>query len=571
MIRFKFGLLLAAMLGGLALYSSTTEKRGGTLITATFTEIKTLNSYLSTDSETPTYSRLMNAGLTRLNPLTQRTEPSLAESWELSADELEWIFHLRKNVRWSDGQPFTAEDVLFTMQIVNDGKISSLAHDALSIGGKNIHWSLMDQYSIKASLPSRHVTFLRHLDPGTCPILAKHLWENLYRDGRFAEVMQPAGTNIAGLGPFQLKAFVPGQKLALSRNSHYWKKDREGVQLPYLDELVFMILANQDQVQLKIENNEIDTYQNIRASDVDRLQQKAKALQMEISNVGPTFEMEGLFFNQNRGTDPDTNQAYVNPVKLSWFTDIHFRRAVSHAIDRDTLIQNSLYGHGIPAFSIESPGNQLWYNSEIQRYPHDLKKAKSLLEQSGFYQKQNVAGKLELYDRNGNRVRFSLFTNANSSIRNTQCVLIVSDLAKLGMDVQYSALDFATLVNSVNRTFQYDAVLLGLNRDDPDPGERRNMLLSSGSMHFWWPRQQKPFTSWEKRIDELVSLTMSTSEQRMRKKYYDETQKILAEHQPMIFTFHPYGFVCARTRIGNMKPIPMRHRTLWNAEELYWK
>ena len=391
----------------------------------------------------------------------------MAESWEVSQDELEWTFRLRKNVRWSDGQPFSAEDALFTMQIVNDSKIASPARDALTIRGKPIQWTLLDSHSIKALLPSKHVTFLRHLDPEFVRFLKTSLGEVLQRR-TFFRSSTPPGNPIAGLGPFQFKALVPGQKLVLSRNPHYWKTDKQGARLPYLEELVFMILPNQDQIQLKIENNEIDTYQNIRAGDVQRLEQKADALSMKITNIGPTYEMEGFFFNQNRSIDPETKRPVVDPVKLSWFTDTQFRRAVSHAIDREALVRNSLFGQGIPAFNMETPGNKIWFYPDIPRYSHDVKKAMSLLVASGFSQKTNATGKPELYDKNGNRVRFSLYTNANSTIRNTQCILIASDLAKLGMEVQYTALDFGTLVHHVNRTYQYDAVLLGLNRDDPD-------------------------------------------------------------------------------------------------------
>ena len=571
-MRFKVGLvILAGLVSAVALHSNNATKRGGTIVSATFSDIKTLNLFLAADSETPIYSRLMNAGLTWLNPLTQKPEPSLAESWEISPDEKEITFHLRKNVRWSDGRPFRAEDVLFTMQIVNDDKIPSVASDSLRMEGEKIAWLALNSHSVKAILPAKHVTFLRHLDPGTCPIIAKHLWERLYQTGRFSEAMLPSEKGFAGLGPFQFKSYKPGEYLIFERNPYYWKVDSAGAQLPYLEKVSFMILANQDQVELRIENGEIDTYQSIRASDVDRLKQKSERLQLKVENVGPTLDMEGFFFNQNRGTDPETKKPFADPARLSWFSDINFRRAVSHAIDRKALVNHALFGHGIPAYSPESPSNRFWYSPRIARYGYDLQKARALLTKSGFVQKQNERGMPELYDSKGKRVRFSLYTNAGNSIRNSQCVLIVSDLAKLGMDVQYSALEFATLVDRINRTYEYDAVLLGLNRDDTDPGGRRNMLLSSGAMHFWWPRQQKPFTPWEKRIDQLMGLILSSSDASVRKTSYDEVQMILAEQQPMIFTFHPYGFVCSRKTIGNMKPTPIRHRTLWNAEELYWK
>lgn len=552
--------------------SNAGGRPGGTLVTATFTEVKTLNAFLATDNETQTYNRLIQAGLIRLHPLTQELEPALAESWKVNSDYTLWTFQLRKGLKWSDEHPFDATDVIFTMRLVNDPKIPSLVGDSLTFQGRKIEWSLIDQYTVQAKLPSTMVTFLRHLDASQCPILARHRWEKDYLEGRFTETLQASMSpnQFAGLGPFRLKSYAPGEKLVLSRNPHYWKIDSNRVRLPYLDELVFLILANQDQVQLRIENGEIDTYQSVRPGDVDRLKQKAASLQLRVINVGPTFDMEGLFLNQNAAANPETKKPYVDAIKLSWFQNVNFRRALSHAIDRDALIRNSLYGQGIPAYGPESPGNTLWYNPDISKFPFDLMKARQLLLNNGFYQKSQE-GKLVLFDSKGNPVQFSLFTNSGNSVRNTQCILIVSDFAKLGIQVTYSALDFQTLINRVDRTFEYDAVLLGISEDDVDPGSRLNSMLSKGSLHFWWPRQEKPFTPWEKKIDELMALTMSVSHFQQRKKYYNDVQRILAEQQAMIYTVHPYAFVCAKTKLGNLKPIVPRHRTLWNAEELYWQ
>ena len=133
-------------------------------------------------------NQLMNPGLTRLNLVTQQPEPALAKSWENSDDFLTWTFHLRKGLLWSDGKPFTADDVLFTMQLVNDKNIDSGAKDALLDG--TIQWTKIDDYTVQAKLPEVFVPFLRQLDGGIVPIIPKHKWEQSYKDGKFAESMQ---------------------------------------------------------------------------------------------------------------------------------------------------------------------------------------------------------------------------------------------------------------------------------------------------------------------------------------------------------------------------------------------
>jgi peptide/nickel transport system substrate-binding protein len=162
-MRVKIILLVTALasLIGASFQSDTSGRKGGTLVTATFTDIKTFNAFLATDNETQTYNRLMNAGLIRLHPVTQEPEPALAESWQVSTDDKLWKFHLRKGLKWSDGHPFDARDVLFTMGIVNDSKIPSLSGDSLTVNGRKIEWSLIDEYTIQAKLPFKLATFLR--------------------------------------------------------------------------------------------------------------------------------------------------------------------------------------------------------------------------------------------------------------------------------------------------------------------------------------------------------------------------------------------------------------------------
>jgi peptide/nickel transport system substrate-binding protein len=219
----------------------------------------------------------------------------------------------------------------------------------------------------------------------------------------------------------------------------------------------------------------------------------------------------------------------------------------------------------------ESVSNRKWYSDNIVKYPYDPGKALELLLSSGFQQKFDSSGNPKLLDQRGNEVRFTLNTNSGNSTRNTECNLIASDLAKLGMHVDYAPLDFNSLVDRVTATFDFDAILLGLTHDDVDPTSGTNVWLSNGTLHFWCPSQKSPHTTWEKQIDELMNLQMSTFDTVNRKKYYDEVQRIMTEQQPMIFTITQFIFVCAKEELGNLKPSVSRHRTLWNADELYWK
>jgi peptide/nickel transport system substrate-binding protein len=546
-------------------------KHGGRLISATLSDVESFNMLTHSAESVTMLNQLMNPGLTRLNLVTQEPEPALAKSWESSEDQLTWTFHLRQGLLWSDGKPFTSDDVLFTMQIVNDPNIESGAKDAL-LDGK-VQWTKLDDYTVQAKLPEVFVPFLRQLDGGICAIVAKHKWEQVYKEGKFAESMQVSMNpkEYVCIGAFRPKAYKQGQYFTIERNPHYWKLDASGRRLPYLDEITFLMLPSQDQILLKMSSGEIDSFYHVRPEDVESLQQKEASFGLKVIRVGPSYDGEGFWFNMNGGRNPKNGKVYLDPVKRAWFTDVNFRRAVSYAINRDNLIQNVYYGKALPAWGVESTSNKQWYNDNIARYPYNPEKALELLKASGFNQKQDSAGKTKLYDKKGNQVRFTLNTNSGNSLRLMQCNLIASDLGKLGMQVEATALDFNTLITKVNSTFDYDAVLLGLTNDDLDPHGGSNVWKSNGSLHFWWPSQKSPATDWEKRIDELFVLQQNEVDHAKRKEYYDEIQLIISKQVPMIYTINPIIHVTAKEKIGNLKPTVSRHRTLWNGDELYWR
>jgi peptide/nickel transport system substrate-binding protein len=457
------------------------------------------------------------------------------------------------------------------LQVVNDPNFANTAKDALTVESKSIQWKALDAYTIVAELPSVFAPFLRKLDGTTLPILPKHKWEQSFKAGKLLESLSVSmnPSDSVSLGAFVLKNYRPGEYLRLGRNANYWKVDKNGHQLPYLDEIVFLIISNLDQVELKIESGEIDTFYSIRAQDVAAIENKSSSVGMKLYRLGPSYGYEGIFFNQNGGINPQTGKPFLDPVKYSWFTDVHFRKAVSYSIDRGAMVKNALFGMGLPSYGPESPSNVFWYNDKITKYPLDLQKARTLLDQSGFHIK-TIEGKAILYDRKGNQVRFSLYTNAGNTVRNQESLIIVNDLAKIGMQVEYTPLEFKELVSRITTSYEYDAILLGKTHES-EPSDGINAWLSSSSSHFWYPKQPTTDTSWQKRIDELVMLQNKVFDRFVRKRYYDEIQQILSDQVPMIFTVNEMVVVSAKKGIGNLKPTVSRHRTLWNSEELYWK
>jgi peptide/nickel transport system substrate-binding protein len=263
-----------------------------------------------------------------------------------------------------------------------------------------------------------------------------------------------------------------------------------------------------------------------------------------------------------------TGKPYVDPVKLKWFRNVKFRQACSYAIDRDAIVNSVYSGRALPAYGFITPGNKKWYNPNTQKYPHDLARARALLQEIGIADR-NGDGILE--DADGHPVEFVLNTNTGNDARQKVAVLIQSDLQKLGMKVICQPVEFNTLVSKIDDTYDYDCVLLGLAGGGTDPSSNMNVLKSSGFTHQWFPRQKTPSTPWEARLDELMDAQMKTLDYPTRKKYFDEVQQILAEEVPMIYTVTPYYYAAIRSDVGNVRATPLSpYRVTWNAEELYF-
>jgi len=176
-----------------------------------------------------------------------------------------------------------------------------------------------------------------------------------------------------------------------------------------------------------------------------------------------------------------------------------------------------------------------------------------------------------LTDADGNKIEFVFNTNTGNGPREKTALLIASDLQKLGMHVIYQPIEFNTLIDRLDNSYDFDCVLMA-EGGSADPAFSMNVLKSSGFTHEWFPRQKTPSTDWEARIDYLMDAQLKTLDFAERKKDFDEVQEIIGEQQPMVFTVVPVFYAAARTDIGNVCPTPLdEFRVTWNAEELYFK
>ncbi len=517
-------------------------KYGGTYVVATFSDPRTFNPIVAQESSSTGVQAPIFDGLIDTNYLTGEIEPALAESWEVSRDRLTWTFTLRQGVRWSDGKPLTVDDVVFSYQAIFTEGVQSSSRDTLTFDGKPLRVRRLDDRRVQFSTEKTIGVLLRLIG---VPIVPKHkLADALAKGG--AEFNKTWGVNtppseIVGTGAFIMQSYVPGQRVTYLRNPRYWRVDKAGNRLPYLTRYVILIVPNQEAVRLKFLAKETDSY-SARPREFAEFKQGEGAGNYTIYD-GPETYGTGDFFVFNQ------NPAGISPPKLTWFQDVRFRRALNHAIDRNTIVQQIAAGRATPAWGPVSVGNRLYYNPNLPRYPYDLARAQQLLEEAGY--RKGPDGFLR--DPQGNVVEFALSTNVGNMDREAEGNILRQDFTKLGIKVNFAPEEFNTLIGKLVGTFKWDAIIISLSGGGSEPATGRNVWPSSGSLHFWHPKQEKPATDWEAEIDRLFEQAVREVDQKKRAQLYFRWQEIIATQVPFLFFTNFKTQPVVRNTLGNIK------------------
>jgi peptide/nickel transport system substrate-binding protein len=535
---------------------------GGQIVVALRSEPKTLNPVLATDISSRDVIRCLTADLIHINRSTLKTEPALAESWKVSPDGRVYTLKLRRGVRFSDGQPFTADDVVFSFHVYLDPKINSSQRDLLNVGGKPIETQKINEDTVRFTLAQPDAAAERLFD--SVAILPEHLLGAAYREGKLDQVwpLTTAPAQFAGLGPFRLKEYVPGVRIVLERNPYYWKEDRAGTQLPYLDRIVFLFVDSEDAQVIRFQSGDTDVLSRFNAEDYGVLQQTAAARHYQLYDLGSGLEFNFLFFNLN---DLSSKGLPDIAAKQAWFGDVRFRQAVSAAIDREAIVRLVYNGRATPIWGPVTPGDKLWVDERIPHPARSLDTARQLLKSAGF--SWNSAG--ALIDPRGKPVEFSILTTSSNVERSKMATLIQDDLSHLGMNVHVVPLEFRAVVDRLLNTDNYEAAILGLANGDADPNPEMNVWLSSGITHLWHPGQQKPATEWEAEIDRLMQQQLVATNYAKRKQLYDHVQEILYQQMPLICLVSPDILAGAKDSVANFHPAILDPYALWNVEQLY--
>lgn len=515
--------------------AETVKHSGGELHFCLHGEPKTFNPLLVEEDASETIRYLTGGVLIRLNRQTQALERGLAISWKVSQEGRRISFHLRSGLRFSDGTPFTAEDVAYTIKALMDPQLHSPTGDSFRSGEGQVDVQIPSADTVVVTFPAPVAGLERLFDQ--VAILSAHSPKK----------------EMAVLGPFYVADYSPGSSVLLRRNPSYWKKDKEGKPLPYLDSIRLDIQRNRDIELLRFRRGEIQLINALDSESFDSLQKEMPAV---AHDAGPGLDSEQMWFNQ-------VPSAPLSEYKKNWFRTTEFRVAISMAVNRADLCRIVFGGHAHPALGPVSPANQFWFNSSLPVPAYDAPGALRLLAQAGFRLEGGT-----LHDSSGNRVEFTVITNAGNKSREQMVTMIQQDLSQIGIKVNLVTLDFPSLIERITRTYDYEACLLGLVNTDLDPNSQMNVWLSSAENHQWNPKQSKPATAWEAELDRLMRSQASAISDKKRKADWDKVQQIVAEQQPFIYLVNKDAMSAISSAVVGSSPSVLDPHAFWNAELL---
>ena len=543
---------------------------GGTLVSSTIGEgPKTFNSWNSMDATSSMAADLMFDSLVATDPYTGEVYPKMAKSIAVLPDNITYIIELRRGLKWSDGKPITADDVYFTWNtIVFGGFGNTSTRDSMYIGKELPKIEKLDDYTVKFTTPKPFSPFLRQL---SVPIAPKHIIEPITKQGKksFASFWSSntKPSEFVTSGAFKLKEYIPAQRLVYERNPNYYMIDSKGQKLPYLDKYIILIVGDLNNELLKFKSGELDTV-GLRSTNVAIFKEKEKYSDYKIYNLGPDTGTMYFAFNLNTRKN-DKGKYYVNPVKQKWFGDINFRKAVDYAIDRENMIFNIASGVASPLFTPE-PLASIYLNEDVAKgHQQDMMKARDLLSKSGFVLKNG-----KLYDKDGNKVEFDLYTNAGNTERESIGVMIKQDLEELGMTINFKPIEFNTLVGKLVNTNDFDSVIMGFTGSPLEPYGGKNVWYSNGTLHLFNMRKKiednMDIFDWEKDLNDIFDKAALELDFEKRKALYKNYQQIVYDVKPIIYLYSPIRVSAIRKKFGNINPTALGG-VIHNLEEVYIK
>lgn len=549
-------------------YKPVVGTYGGRIVVDSLGEPKSFNPITAGETSTTEFTGRIFQGLTDLDPFTGAARPLLAEKWEVAPDGLTWTFHLRHDVVFNDGTPFTAQDVVFTWNdLIYDltrpagaePRWPSSDRDTWTFDGKVVKVEAVDDYTVRFITPVKMAIWDQAVSAN---VLSKKKYESMVKDGSFGGSLgtDSKPQDLVGTGPFILGEYVRGQRVVLKRNPNFWKKDTAGNRLPYLDEEVFQIIRDLNTMLLDFEQGITDVYSPPSGKEIARLKPTQEKGNFKLYQFGP--DDGDLFLVLNMNLDA-AKAGKVPDYKIQWFRDQRFRQAISLAIDRGAQVRNIRRNLGYPEVAPFTLAAGLYRQEGFAPHPYDPDKAKALLADMGL--KAGADG--ILHDDQGHEVSFTINTNSGNNIREETADFIRKDLERIGIRVNTLYLEFNLLVDKMDDSHDWEAIVMGLT-GGREPHWGADVWKSDARLHMWWPNEKTPSFDWEKQINTIFSQGIQEMDKTKRKAIYRQWVQVAYDQQPFIYLTVSEDVRALRNRFGNIFPAPIGG-LLHNEEEIF--
>jgi len=489
---------------------------GGAMIVAATGDAVSFHPFKVTDSASRGYQALVYAGglITRDPQHPERFIPWLAQSWDVSADHLTYTFHLRPDIRWSDGQPITSADFKWTFeQALKPENQYPYASNFEPI----VSYEAPDPSTIMVTLREPSAVGLDNAD--VIGPLPKHVWEHLdWNDaGLNPEIMAPSVVS----GPFKLKEWQRDHHATFVANELYFKGR------PKLDSYTIQIVPSQAVAFEKLRAGEVDRAE-FEPADIERARHLDNVTVYEWLPAAASWSYLG--FN----------------LRKPYLQDVRVRRAMAYAIDRQLIVDKIMYGLGAPIYSAYPP--TCWcYNPDVPHYDYNPERARQLLAEAGW-----TPGSDGIVTKDGERLHLRMIYGPNTSkVRERIATVAQEEFRKIGIEVELQGLEWGTFLQAVHSPpFDWDMTVLGWTS-----------TLDPHWMYQIWSEKNIPKLNAvgyvNKRVEELFQEGVREFDPEQRKNAYFEIQRILAEDLPYIFLTMSKGYAGINNRIGGVEVTPL--------------
>ena len=495
-----------------SIYSNSEAVDGDWLIYNIGAEPATLNPITASDA----YESTINGGniyetLVKRDNKTLEIIPLLADSWEISEDKLVYTFHIKKGIKWHDGVPFTAKDVLFSYNKIRDPKVDAPQLRNYYQDVKNVE--VLDDHTVRFTYARPYFLALEFC--GGMPMVPKHIFE---KDDFNTN---PAGRNPLGTGPYKFVKWNTGSEIVLERNEDYWGRK------PHIKRIVFKII-----------NDPSVAFQVLKREELD------------LAGLTPIqwfrqTQSEAFQKNFDKLSYLTPNYSYIGwNMTKPYFSDNQVRTALTHLVNRELILKEILHDLGevvTNPFYINSPE----YDKSIKPYPYNPEKAKKLLDEADWMDHDGDG----IRDKEGVKFKFEFLIPAGSETGEKIATILKEELDKVGINMQIRKTEWAVFTQRLNER-KYDAVTLAWS-----------MGVESDPYQIWHSSQAEQGSNFvgfvNKEADRLIEEARTEFNRDKRIELYRKFARIVNEEQPYTFLFCRKSTVALHKRFKGVEVYPL--------------